>query len=117
MIDIIYIDDEPALLRAATLVLESCGLSLATFERADEAIAFIRDHDVGLVFCDFRMPGMTGVEVLRAIEKELPFFLISGDIQIQQELKDEPRLTGFLAKPLSFFDLAKLAKETLGKRD
>jgi DNA-binding NtrC family response regulator len=115
MTDIVYIDDEPALLRASELVLESCGLSVVTFERPEEAITFIHDHDVGIVCCDFRMPRMTGLEVLRAMKKEIPFFLISGDIQIQEELKNEPGLSGFLAKPLSFFDLAELAKETLGK--
>lgn len=115
MIDIVYIDDEPALLRASELVLESCDLSIATFEDPTEAIAFLRNNEVGLVLCDFRMPKMTGLQVLRAIDARVPFYLLSGDIQIKRDVANEPGLTGFLSKPLSFFDVADLAKETLGR--
>jgi two-component system C4-dicarboxylate transport response regulator DctD len=112
--EIVYIDDEAPLLRACELVLNSCGLSVTTFEHADEAIAFIRDNEVGIIFCDFRMPRMTGLEVLRAIDKKAPFYLLSGDVQTEEDVGGEPGLTGFLAKPLSFFEVADIAREALG---
>ena len=115
MTDVVYIDDEIALLRAAQLVLQSCDLSVETFQDASEAIAFVRDNDVGIIFCDFRMPKMTGLDVLRALGGNVPFYLMSGDIQTKEDLQDEAGLTGFLAKPLSFFDVAYIANEALGK--
>jgi DNA-binding NtrC family response regulator len=115
MTEIVYIDDEPALLRAMSLVLESVGLSVAAYESPEEAVVFINGNEVGVVFCDYRMPKMTGLQVLRALDKEVPFYLISGDLQIEDEVKNEARLTGFLAKPLSPFAVVDLAKKALGK--
>ena len=115
MIDLVYIDDEPALLRAMTLMLEACGLSVAAFESPVEAVAFINDHDVGMVCCDCRMPIMSGLEVLQALDKKLPFYLITGAIDIESELSGEPGVSGFLAKPLSPLKVADLAKAVLGK--
>lgn len=115
MIDVVYIDDEPSLLRVCKLVLESLGLSVATFEHAGEALEFIGASDVGVILCDYRMPDMNGLDVLRSMKVRRPFFLVSGDIQIEELTKGEPGLSGFLCKPLSFIGIAELVRNALNE--
>ena len=114
MIDVVCIDDEPSLLPVSSLVLRSCGFSVKTFESPQEGVNFINRNEVGLVLCDHRMPYMTGLEVLHAVTAELPFYLVSGDLEIGAVPTEDPRLRGVLAKPVSPLKLAGLAKAVLG---
>ncbi len=115
MIDIVCIDDETALLRILSVFLESRGFSVATFEDPSEGVDFINQNEVGLVLCDQRMPSMTGLDVLKAVDAELPFYLVSGDLKVSAVSADDPRLCGVLAKPVSPRKLAELAEAVLGR--
>lgn len=69
MIRAIAIDDEPPALR---IITHFCGLLdqvdlLQTFTRTDEAMRFLAEQPVDLLFLDINMPAMTGIEFYRAI--------------------------------------------------
>jgi DNA-binding LytR/AlgR family response regulator len=69
MIRAIAIDDEPPALRIITHfcnLIESIDL-LQTFTRTDEAMQFLTDNPVDLLFLDINMPAMTGIEFYKVV--------------------------------------------------
>lgn len=58
------VDDEPAILQLVSILLRG-SYALLTAGNGDEALAMLRTHRVDLVLSDHKMPGMTGVELLR----------------------------------------------------
>ena len=95
---IVYIDDEPMLCRVFQRILEGAGAEVVTFTDPEAAIAYLRDHEAAVIICDYRMPSLTGLELLDRIRPGAPFFLVSGDLAITSA-KADPRITGILAKP------------------
>ena len=72
---ILIVDDEKDQLKALDLGLRSSGFETETAGSAEEAMAVLdrRNHLVDLVVTDFVMPGVNGLQLLRAIKKKYPF--------------------------------------------
>ena len=68
----VAIDDEPlALLVIEKLVQKFPVLSLATtFDDAISGAEFLRAHPVDLLFIDINMPDITGIELVRSLDKK-----------------------------------------------
>lgn len=96
---IVYVDDEPMLCRAFQRVFEEADRPVVTFTDPDTALAYLRDHPVSVIVCDYRMPTMTGLQLLERFTGDAPFFLMSGDLEVASLVKHLPRVTGLLAKP------------------
>jgi len=83
---ILVADDEEQTLLALTLVLNKAGFEVTTFNDGAEALDRVLDltaagEPIDLLVIDIDMPGMTGVEVIEAIERlklVLPTIVISG---------------------------------------
>lgn len=61
---ILIVDDEAANLRALERVFRKDQIVL-TAQSGTEALATLEQHDVALLISDQRMPGMTGIELLK----------------------------------------------------
>lgn len=107
---IVYIDDEPMLCRAFRAVLAAADIPVETFTDVDAALDYIRAHDVAAVFCDYRMPAVTGAEVLDRIERPVAFYFVSGDLDAANSVNGDPRVTGILQKPYRPAALLELVK-------
>lgn len=98
---VVYVDDEPALCRVFRLILSKLpGCEVVTFTEPEAALAYINDNAVTLVVCDYRMPALNGLQVLERMHKEVPFFLVSGDLAVASIVGDNARVSGVLTKPL-----------------
>jgi two-component system probable response regulator PhcQ len=97
---LVYVDDEPALCRIVARVLARTGARVHTFTDPREALAFLQTTVVDAVISDYRMPEMTGIELLQQLARDVPFFIISGDLWILDEVGHIPRVTGVLQKPV-----------------
>lgn len=78
---VLLVDDEPAFLRALARYLREGPHRVETLTSAPEAIERVRKGGIDLVVSDISMPGMTGLELLRAIrihEPDLPVVLVTG---------------------------------------
>ncbi|MBS1122192.1 MAG: Fis family transcriptional regulator [Deltaproteobacteria bacterium] len=96
---IVYIDDEPLLCSVFQRILEGSGASVVTFTDPEHALAYVGSHPIAVVVCDYRMPMISGLDVLARVEASVPFILISGDIAIASLVARNPRVTHFLYKP------------------
>lgn len=98
---VVYIDDEELLCRSFAWILKSSGIAAKTFTDPHEALPFIRDHEIAIVLCDFRMPRMNALDLLQQIDKELPFYVVSGDLDISRFVEGQPRVRGVIPKPFA----------------
>ena len=70
--NILIIDDEPAILRTIRDHLNARGHRVHTVERGEEGLKVLRREAVDIVITDIKMPGMDGFEVLREVKRTAP---------------------------------------------
>jgi len=68
------VDDEPLAVQRLTRLLAATGrVELAgSSTDPEEALAYLRTHDVDVLFVDVQMPGLTGFDLLEQLEKDVP---------------------------------------------
>jgi len=73
MIRAYLLDDEPLAVDRLRRLLGATGrVEIAgSSTDPDEALAFLRAHDVDLLFLDIQMPGLTGFELLERLERDV----------------------------------------------
>lgn len=102
-INCIAVDDEPlAVEKLKAFIGKLPQLQLvATFGRASDAIGFIRNNPVQIVFLDIQMDGITGIEMVeQMIEKPQVIFTTAYN---EYALKAfELAVTDYLLKPYTF---------------
>ncbi len=115
---VVFIDDEPTLCRLTRLLFRAMAASvpLETFTDARKALLFIQSHETAVVICDYRMPYMNGLEVLACIERDVPFYLLSGAADVTREASVNPRVVGVLSKPFPPDQLLDVVQCHLGQR-
>ncbi len=69
MIKILLIDDEADILRVMSRSLEADGYEVYTAGDGEQGLALFDDELPDIVLTDVKMPGMDGIEVLRAIRQ------------------------------------------------
>src|SRR5919202_2819375 len=68
---ILIVDDEPANLRLLERLFRR-DYTVVTAESGEEALRLLSHHDVALLISDQRMPGMTGIELLKQTAQMRP---------------------------------------------
>lgn len=96
---VVYVDDEALMCRAFQLLLRRAAVEVTTFTDPTDALAYLAAHPAAVIFCDYRMPRMNGLELLDALPGETPFYVVSGDLDAADWAAKNPRVTGVLAKP------------------
>lgn len=91
MISVLIVDDEPQLLELTKFFLEKTGdICVDPAKSADEASRMMDEGAYDAIVCDYQMPGMDGLEFLKALrnqKNDIPFVLFTGkgreDVAIQ----------------------------------
>ncbi|MFO0633571.1 MAG: response regulator [Nannocystaceae bacterium] len=96
---VVYVDDEVLLCRAFRLLLRRAAVEVETFTDPNLALAYLGTHPASVIFCDYRMPRMNGLQLLEALPGNTPFYMVSGDLDAAEWVADNPRVTGVLPKP------------------
>ncbi len=111
---LVFVDDEPRIARVLGLLARRVGVEARVFTDAEEALAFLNTHRVCGVLCDYRMPKMTGVELLERLDEDTPGYLMTGELGKASALEDNPRVTGVLRKPVPPDELIALMRALAG---
>lgn len=82
-IQVLHVDDEPSIVELSKTLLqrEDDCFAVETAADASEGLQFVSDCCPDCIVSDYNMPGMDGIEFLRAIRKkypDLPFILFTG---------------------------------------
>ncbi len=114
--NIVYIDDEKDLGFLFKELLE--GLTdcvIECFSDATKAAQFIKRKKISAVFIDYRMPEQNGDELAKQLPKDLPKYLVTGELDVQN-LVDVSLFKGIITKPFDPDELQavidKIIKET-----
>jgi DNA-binding NtrC family response regulator len=68
---VLVVDDEARVLDSLEAVL-AAEFHVLRATGGEVALELLRDHDVAVIVTDYRMPGMTGVELLRRSQDMAP---------------------------------------------
>jgi two-component system phosphate regulon response regulator PhoB len=66
--DILIVEDHPTMREAMKLILEHEGFDIREAPDGASAISMVREQRPDLMFLDFNIPGMSGVDVLSQIK-------------------------------------------------
>ena len=78
---IVVVDDEKDMRDFLDIMLRKEGYDVECMPSADSALAFCRGNGFDLVITDLKMPGMNGVELLRAVkelDRDVPVIMITA---------------------------------------
>jgi two-component system response regulator FixJ len=97
------IDDDDALRESLAFLLKSAKVPAATYESADAFLARLQEVQGGCVVTDVRMPGMSGIDLLkrlRELNNPIPVIVITGhgDVPLAVEAMKHGA-SDFLEKP------------------
>jgi two-component system response regulator MprA len=70
--DVLIIDDDPAVRRAVGKALERSGYMVEAVESGLAAVAALQQHNYRAIICDVRMPFLDGVSFYDELEKDHP---------------------------------------------
>ena len=72
-VKILCVDDEPNVLKSLTRLFMDEDYEIFTAASGEEGLAFLAEHwDIQVVISDYRMPGMNGVDFLKAVYEGWP---------------------------------------------
>lgn len=114
---IILIEDEGSMGQVTQLLLESCGYEVTVAVEGAQGLRLIRALAPDLVICDVNMPGMSGLDVLRALRqsdstKRIPVIFLTGFISEEQRTEAEKLgVKDFLSKPCAFEEMKRVIAE------
>ena len=115
----LYIDDDEALVRLVTRMLERSGYRVTGYTKSADALQAVR-ADPGrfdLMVTDYNMPGMSGLDVAREVSRirpDLPIVVTSG--YITDELREKAPGAGvrqLVYKPDSAEELCETVRNLL----
>jgi CheY-like chemotaxis protein len=69
---ILFVDDEPAVRQAVSLLLGCAGYTVETASSGEDALARLQKDQFDLLITDNFMPGMSGVELAEASKARVP---------------------------------------------
>ncbi len=118
----LIIDDEPPITRLVEQFLESRGWKRVVLDDSRDVERAIHGQTFDLVICDLKMPGMSGLDILRLLRQKRPelaerFLLMTGDLA-GAEQKESLQLAGVpvLRKPFTLARLAEACEALLSSR-
>jgi NAD(P)H-flavin reductase/CheY-like chemotaxis protein len=114
---VLVVDDEAIVRESIRDWLKDAGYPVATAESGEEALELIEKQDFGVMVLDIRMPGKTGITVLKEVKAQRPWIKsIIITAYPSSETVGEARKLGaidYLIKPVAPENLEKLIRETL----
>ncbi len=118
---VLVVDDVDLLRDFTQKFLQMTGLKVLVASSGQQALKVLEEsvEPVDLVFTDYNMPNMTGLELIEAISKRWPrtkFILASGFLDDETYARIEQCQASILAKPYDMHDAAKMVTEKLAEK-
>ena len=118
---ILAVDDESIVLDSFRKILVLAGFSVDTVETGPEALALLRERDYDFLFTDLKMPGMNGVEVVKAarhLRPDMDVVVITGYGTIETAVETmQHGAVDYVQKPFTEEELTAIAHRLLIQRE
>src|SRR2546428_8798626 len=99
---VLVVDDNASLLRFLVSAFSANGCAVSQAAAAEQALSLITDEPFDLVVSDIKMPGLSGLDLLRAVKGKqpgTPVVLITGNPSLNS--------AGLCLRPSAFDHLTK----------
>lgn len=108
--NLLFVDDEDGVLNALRRVFLEENYEIHTAHNADEALEIMGRNKIHLIISDFKMPGVTGAQLLKTIKQQKPDtirIMLTGHADIQSIMGaiNEGAVYKFITKPWNDEDL------------
>ena len=117
---ILAVDDEPIVLDSFRKILVLAGYAVDTVETGPEALALVRRNDYEFVFTDLKMPGMDGLDVIKAVRHlrpDIDVAIITGYATVESAVSAmKYGAMDYVQKPFTEDELVKFADHLLIRR-
>jgi response regulator RpfG family c-di-GMP phosphodiesterase len=117
---ILIVDDETSICEILGQYLRKKGYVVTTAQSGEQAIGFLNNHTVDLVVTDIKMPGMTGVDLLKEINEGMsgiPVLITTGFPTLDTAI-DALKLGAYdyLTKPFHLEEINQKVKRAIGRK-
>jgi CheY-like chemotaxis protein len=119
---VLIVDDEPAIGRALSRLLERDLHEVLVVGRAEDALQLLLSDRFDVILCDVTMPGMTGIELYERLASERPdvaeriVFLTGGTFTDAAEAFFRDSVRSVLVKPIDAAAVRALVQERARRR-
>jgi DNA-binding response OmpR family regulator len=113
---ILIVDDQRQFRKVLELALKSKGYDIREAASGSDALAVMRSEALDLILADWRMPGMNGLDLCRAIRatSDVPIIMVTS----KQDGRSEALAAGaddYIKKPFDVDDLLARVESALTK--
>jgi len=118
--NILVVDDDESLRRVTQLQLEEAGYRVLTASNGTQALDLIEEETPGLVITDLKMPGPSGLELLKKIRQDYPqttVLLITafGTVQTAVEAM-KAGAYDYITKPIDYEELVLVVNRAMERQ-
>jgi PAS domain S-box-containing protein len=118
---VLVVDDVDLLRDFTQKFLQMTGLNVLVASNGQQALKVLEEsgEPVDLLFTDYNMPGMTGLELIEAVVERWPttkFVLASGFLNDATYARIKPYNVSILAKPYDMHDASKIVMDKLAEK-
>jgi DNA-binding NtrC family response regulator len=107
--NVLLVDDEGEFLDTLVKRIQKRNVNATGVNSGEEALAFLEKNPVDVVVLDVRMPGLDGIETLRALKKQYPLtevIMLTGHASLEVAIEGmELGAFDYLMKPVEIDDL------------
>jgi two-component system response regulator FixJ len=118
---VFVVDDDEAALDSLVMLLRADGLKPKGFASAHDFLATFDPHARGCLITDLRMPGMDGVQLIKALKGLgciLPVIVITGHADVSRAVDAmKAGATDFVEKPYESELILRLVRASLEEND
>ena len=108
---LLYLEDDQTQADALLAILQDSGYECTHCQNAETFLEILKTDEFDLLILDWELPDMSGIALLDALNKTIPFYLLTGDLSFSAAVDQNHRITGILYKPLDESEILRLIAE------
>jgi len=118
---VLIVDDHSLTRNLVRAIIRHYGLNSTTAEGGRAALQKLNEAEIHLIICDWMMPDMEGIEVLRRLRQDaryqhIPFILLTAETSVDKVHEAlEEGATDYIIKPFSAATIGEKLKAILRK--
>lgn len=114
---ILIVEDEPKLRRLVELHLADEGFSVQSAPDAEAGLKLLRKEPFGLILSDLKLPGMSGLEFLKAAKEadpEIPMIIMTAHGTVESAVEAmKAGASNYILKPFSLAELGLVVRKEI----
>jgi len=118
---VLVVDDFASMRRIVKNVLKQMGFTkIIEADDGSVALQVLKKEEIGLVLCDWNMPRMTGIDLLKAVKsdedlKDIPFLMVTAEGQKDNVVEAvQAGVSNYIMKPFTAEAMEERVKKVLG---